>query len=107
MPVHSFYRLIRFSPLVGFSINKFQPTLTMVKYLPAWHLVGDSQSLGMLQTGPLQAKSLLRGRKEMQAWGTPFPWVSSFLLVHWNVQQMKTPIMGASVSGAQMDTNTE
>lgn len=45
-------------PLVGFSINKFQPTLTMVKYLPAWHLVGDSQPLGMLQTGPPQAKSL-------------------------------------------------
>lgn len=54
----AFSRLITFPPLVGFSINKFQPTLTMVKYLPAWHLVGDSQPLGMLQTGPLQAKSL-------------------------------------------------
>lgn len=73
--VHPFYQLIRLLPLVGFSINKFQPTLTMVKYLPTWHLVGDSQSLGMLQTGPLQAKSLPQreGREEMQAWAPPFP----------------------------------
>lgn len=55
--------------------NKFQPTLTMVKYLPAWHSVGDSQSLGMLQTGPLQAKLLPQreGRNAGMGHSLPFP----------------------------------
>lgn len=79
MPACPFYQLIRFPPSVGFSINKFQPTLTMVKYLPTWHLVGDSQSLGMLQTAPLQASE---GREETRAWGAPFPWRSVFSPQH-------------------------
>lgn len=79
MPACPFYQLIRFPPSVGLSINKFQPTLTVVKYSPTWHLVGDSQSLGMLQTAPL---SLREGREEIQAWGAPFPWRSVFSPQH-------------------------